>query len=55
MTNNDSNNKTASTQQNNINQDNEPSSNQQVSNESALDMMKGLHEHENHEDFDQED
>lgn len=48
-------NNTPSTNQADINQDNQPAADQQVSNESALDMMKGLHEHEQHEDLDQED
>lgn len=35
---------------NDINQDKLPSHQQQPSDESALDMMKGLHEHETHEE-----
>ena len=45
---------TLTTDNANINQDGEPVAKQQVSNESVLDMMKGLHEHEQHEDLDQE-
>lgn len=35
-----------------INQDKLPQDQQQKTDESALDMMKGLHEHENHDDED---